>query len=525
MRVRAREHPHRQRVRRPPVLRRPRTGARARWRGVPGRAGLVGHSDADVITHAVSEALLGAAGLGDLGRALPRLRPDVGGRRFAPAAGRGGADGRRPTAGSAVNVDCSVVAERPKLAARRDEMQFALVGGRRRTRDHQGSACRGTRGARAGRRRGLLRVGAHRTHRRIGHEPAARFRWAWRSTFVSRWFARWRSWRDHRWAARRGGRQGRQGVEGCQGTEGCEGRLPEGQVRRAEPEIGAVVDRTHSHRAQSRSRQEPSRTRAPVRRSSAWGRQVEGPARSGTVHRAEGAGPRRHPGRGPSGGAGAAVGRDAQDVRDPAERRGRSVRHRRRHRRPRGRAAGAGHRGESRADWTRSPGPMLPRGWWPRPAELPDVTLDPCCRSPAELTASGRRSRRSCWRSTVSPIPETWVPCCGSVSAPASPVSCCPEHRAVHVTPTVTKAAAGAVEYLPMSLVGGLPTAIEEMKRAGVWVVGLDMDGDTSVHDLTVSDRGGLPGARRRGQGTVAPGPPALRPRGVDPAPRSARHR
>jgi 23S rRNA (guanosine2251-2'-O)-methyltransferase len=59
-----------------------------------------------------------------------------------------------------------------------------------------------------------------------------------------------------------------------------------------------------------------------------------------------------------------------------------------------------------------------------------------------------------------------------------------PRHRAARVTPTVAKAAVGAVEYLPMSLVGGLPSAIEEMKEAGVWVVGLDAGGDTSVHDL-----------------------------------------
>jgi 23S rRNA (guanosine2251-2'-O)-methyltransferase len=65
-----------------------------------------------------------------------------------------------------------------------------------------------------------------------------------------------------------------------------------------------------------------------------------------------------------------------------------------------------------------------------------------------------------------------------------------PKHRAVHVTPTVTKAAAGAIEYLPMALVGGLPTAIESMKAAGVWVVGLDAGGDTPVHDLTVAGDG-----------------------------------
>lgn len=65
-----------------------------------------------------------------------------------------------------------------------------------------------------------------------------------------------------------------------------------------------------------------------------------------------------------------------------------------------------------------------------------------------------------------------------------------PRHRAVHVTPTVTKAAAGAVEYLPAALVGGLPAAIEKLKSAGVWVVGLDAGGSTSIHDLPVSDAG-----------------------------------
>ncbi len=64
-----------------------------------------------------------------------------------------------------------------------------------------------------------------------------------------------------------------------------------------------------------------------------------------------------------------------------------------------------------------------------------------------------------------------------------------PKHRAVHVTATVTKAAAGAVEYLPMALVGGLPTALRQLRDAGVWVVGLDMGGDTDLFDLEVADQ------------------------------------
>lgn len=64
-----------------------------------------------------------------------------------------------------------------------------------------------------------------------------------------------------------------------------------------------------------------------------------------------------------------------------------------------------------------------------------------------------------------------------------------PKHRAVHITPTVTKAAAGAVEYLPMCLVGGLPAAIGELRDAGVWVIGLDMGGDMTLFDLEVADQ------------------------------------
>jgi 23S rRNA (guanosine2251-2'-O)-methyltransferase len=61
-----------------------------------------------------------------------------------------------------------------------------------------------------------------------------------------------------------------------------------------------------------------------------------------------------------------------------------------------------------------------------------------------------------------------------------------PRHRSAHVTPTVAKAAAGAVEYLPIALVAGLPAALARAKELGVWVVGLDAGGDTSVFDLPV---------------------------------------
>ena len=63
-----------------------------------------------------------------------------------------------------------------------------------------------------------------------------------------------------------------------------------------------------------------------------------------------------------------------------------------------------------------------------------------------------------------------------------------PRHRAAHITPSVTKAAAGAIEHLRMALVGGLPTAMQTLSDHGVWTVGLDAAGDQSIHRLTVAD-------------------------------------
>jgi 23S rRNA (guanosine2251-2'-O)-methyltransferase len=65
-----------------------------------------------------------------------------------------------------------------------------------------------------------------------------------------------------------------------------------------------------------------------------------------------------------------------------------------------------------------------------------------------------------------------------------------PRHRAVHVTATVAKAAAGAIEYLPLALVGGLPAALARASDLGLWVVGLDPDAGASLFDLSVADQG-----------------------------------
>ncbi len=59
-----------------------------------------------------------------------------------------------------------------------------------------------------------------------------------------------------------------------------------------------------------------------------------------------------------------------------------------------------------------------------------------------------------------------------------------PRHRAVHITPTAAKAAAGAIEHLPIAVVGGLPAALLRLRELGVWVVGLDAGGDQSLFEI-----------------------------------------
>jgi len=61
-------------------------------------------------------------------------------------------------------------------------------------------------------------------------------------------------------------------------------------------------------------------------------------------------------------------------------------------------------------------------------------------------------------------------------------------HRAAGLTPAVAKAAAGALEHLPVAFVSGVPGALDRAKRAGVWCVGLDSHGDQTLFDLSVAD-------------------------------------
>ncbi len=93
---------------------------------IPAELGLDGHSDADVLTHAVIDALLGAAGLGDIGEHFPdsdeRYRGADSIELLAEVLTRVTAEGH-----VVVNVDCTVVMESPKLGPHRQAIRERLA--------------------------------------------------------------------------------------------------------------------------------------------------------------------------------------------------------------------------------------------------------------------------------------------------------------------------------------------------------------------------------------------------------------
>lgn len=93
---------------------------------VPGDVHCVGHSDADAVCHALTDAVLGAAGLGDIGELYPDTDPANRGRdsveMLAAAVALARQEGFR-----VVNVDATVVAERPKIGPHRAAMRERLA--------------------------------------------------------------------------------------------------------------------------------------------------------------------------------------------------------------------------------------------------------------------------------------------------------------------------------------------------------------------------------------------------------------
>lgn len=99
------------------------------WLGgveVPHEAGLQGHSDGDVVLHAISDAILGAAGLASLGEHFPDTDPSL---ASAPSAGLLAriSDVARRNGFEIENVDAVVIAESPKIAPHREAMRLCIA--------------------------------------------------------------------------------------------------------------------------------------------------------------------------------------------------------------------------------------------------------------------------------------------------------------------------------------------------------------------------------------------------------------
>ena len=93
---------------------------------IPYEKGLMGHSDADVLAHAVSDALLGAAALGDIGVLFPDNDPQYKGAESLKLLSAVVAAVRRK--GYAIgNIDATIIAQRPKLRPYIDEMRRNLA--------------------------------------------------------------------------------------------------------------------------------------------------------------------------------------------------------------------------------------------------------------------------------------------------------------------------------------------------------------------------------------------------------------
>ena len=93
---------------------------------IPHHVGLLGHSDADVLLHAITDSILGAAALGDIGKHFPDTDPEFKGadsrKLLKEAAKRVLATGY-----SIGNIDCTIIAQRPKMAPHIPSMRANLA--------------------------------------------------------------------------------------------------------------------------------------------------------------------------------------------------------------------------------------------------------------------------------------------------------------------------------------------------------------------------------------------------------------
>lgn len=136
-----------------------------------------------------------------------------------------------------------------------------------------------------------------------------------------------------------------------------------------------------------------------------------------------------------------------------------------------------------------------PQGVLALAAQLPEHSLDDLLqgrRMPSSAAGRGAASR-----SSEAPflVALDGVTDPGNLGAVLRSAECAgatgvvlPRHRAVNVTPAAAKAAAGAIEHLPIALVGGLPSALNELQRREVLTVGLDSAAEQTIYELPPVD-------------------------------------
>ena len=93
---------------------------------IPFEKGLLGHSDADVLLHAITDALLGAAGLGDIGQHFPDTDATYKGADSAKLL-RTAYEQVKQLGWHLGNVDCTIVAQAPKLAPHRSDIRSSIA--------------------------------------------------------------------------------------------------------------------------------------------------------------------------------------------------------------------------------------------------------------------------------------------------------------------------------------------------------------------------------------------------------------
>ena len=93
---------------------------------IPFHKGLLGHSDADVLLHAITDAILGAAGLGDIGHLFPDTDPlfkDADSIKLLSQAN----EEVKKTGFTIVNIDCTILAEQPKMKPHLEQMKSNIA--------------------------------------------------------------------------------------------------------------------------------------------------------------------------------------------------------------------------------------------------------------------------------------------------------------------------------------------------------------------------------------------------------------